>query len=724
MKINFQITHLYLSAKKNMPNSRRETEDKCPLSKKGMVITMEKKLWYKNSYRRGLVDMHISDPKDDEDWVGNDKFNDEFFSEFSPEEYFKNLKKAKLNAPMIYLQSHAGHCYFPTKVGHMHSAFIGREDMIKKTIDLCRADGMNVVGYYSLIFNTCEEDKHPEWRLITAPDGTSDRQRGSRYGHCCPNNPGYREFIKAQIKEMADYFTLDGMFYDMTYWSGTCYCEHCMKKYKEEGFETVPAVNYGDKEFLRFTALREKMIGDFAKYVTELTNEYMPGLPVEHNYAFGVAANDLIYCSTELVNEWCDYTGGDLYGDLYNHSFTAKYYYNCTKNQPFEYMTCRCDKTLGAHTNTKSEAQLTTEIMLTVAHHGASLIIDAIDPKGTLDARVYDRLGNIFSKQIPLEKYFRGEMIDDVGVYYATTGRCNAHAYPFNNKHTSIGATRALIEGNIPVGVLSNPKTGTAAKYKMIIAGMITRISDKNREDMINYVKNGGTLYISGAEEPALLSELLGAKISRFTDEKSVYLAPTNKGTSLFGEFDKDHPFPTEIYLPVLEFSDDNMEVLATMTLPYTNRKERKFASIHSNPPGVITDIPALVEKSYGNGKVIWSAFPIEIDDRVSHKNLFRAIVKKYVPSLSVKSDAPRQVEIVSFKGENEILISAVDLLCTDELLPVKDFSISAKCEKKPSGVYRIENGNEIPVDFTYEEGYASFNVKGLVTFDMYIIKY
>ena len=68
-------------------------------------------------------------------------------------------------------------------------------------------------------------------------------------------------------------------------------------------------------------------------------------------------------------------------------------------------MTCRCNKKLREHTISKPETDLEAEIMLTAAHHGASLIIDAIDPDGGLDARAYERLGKVFEKQIPYEKY-------------------------------------------------------------------------------------------------------------------------------------------------------------------------------------------------------------------------------------------------------------------------------------------------------------------------------
>ena len=84
---------------------------------------MSDKHWFTKAYRRNLVDMHI------EDW------NPEFLSRFDPKEYVANLKKAHIQAPMLYLQSHVGHCYWPTKIGHMHAALNGREDLMRQLVD-------------------------------------------------------------------------------------------------------------------------------------------------------------------------------------------------------------------------------------------------------------------------------------------------------------------------------------------------------------------------------------------------------------------------------------------------------------------------------------------------------------------------------------------------------------------------------------------------------------
>ena len=132
------------------------------------------------------MDMHINDT------------DEAFLSRFSANEYFENLKKSKIQSPMIYLQSHTGLCNYKTKGARTHKRFLTGENEIKKLITLCKNDGMRVVGYYSLIFNNVAADMHPEWEMRKS-DGTTWRDEGRRYGLCCPNNMEYRAFVKEQI---------------------------------------------------------------------------------------------------------------------------------------------------------------------------------------------------------------------------------------------------------------------------------------------------------------------------------------------------------------------------------------------------------------------------------------------------------------------------------------------------------------------------------------------
>ena len=662
-------------------------------------------MWYTNNYRRNLVDMHI------EDW------NPEFLSEFSVDEYHRNLVKGKIQSPMIYLQSHVGHCYWKTATGHMHSALNGREDLIKQLIDKCRASGMAVVGYYSLIYNTYEEDRHPEWKL-TNKDGKSSRENGGRYGLCCPNNAEYRKFVFAQIAEMLDYFELDGMFYDMLFWPYTCYCDSCRDRYRKETGMEIPDENWNDPNWMTFYRKRYEWMGEFAMTVTKETKRINPNLSVEHNYASGVAG-DWHNGAGEPVNEACDYTGGDLYGDLYNHSFTSKYYMNITKNPPFEYMTCRCANFLGQHTITKTKEALELEIMLTCAHHGASFVIDAIDPKGTMDSRVYDRIGEIFDKHMKYEPYFTGSHIADAAIYYSTVSRFNPDGQNFDSKTVSISTLKTLIENHVPSAVVSNGCTDKFNDYKFIFAPAVFEMSDCIADKLIAYVNNGGNLYLSGVTNPKLLKTLLDLEYTgKLTKETRTYIAPTEKYQSLFGDFNPDYPMPFDVKLPIMETSES--DIAAYITLPYTARSDKKFASIHSDPPGIKTDYPALIIKPYGSGNVIWSAAPIETDNRIHYKRILMNLMKLYLNEYSVTANTTKNVELISFRTDNGYLISAVDLLCSEELNAINPFTVKIKCAE-PVSIVKLPCKS--PVEFAYSNGTAEFKINDLTMFDMYEVR-
>jgi hypothetical protein len=475
-------------------------------------------------------------------------------------------------------------------------------------------------------------------------------------------------------------------------------------------------------EYGEFMHMREAWMGEFAKFVTTYAKSVMPHITVEHNYANAVAGGYLSG-STEVVSEQCDYTGGDIVGDFYDHSFTAKYFYGVSKNQPFEYMLYRCDNNLLAHTISKTEEMLATEVMLVTALHGANFLIDAIDPVGTMDSRVYDLFGRVFSRSMPYEPYMSGKMLQEVGIYYATTGRYNSRKDKFNNKTCSLALSRTMIERHIPYGVVSNIATGDLSSYAAVFAPAIAGLTDKHRADLLRYVEEGGTLYFSGVEDVQLLSMLLGATYERFTEEGFVYMAPTEKGAPLFGQFTPKYPLPTDRSLPVIKAAED-VTVLATMTMPYTKKNEARFASIHSNPPGIPTDLPALVVREVGRGKVIWSAAPIELDHRRAYKDLLMALLHTYARPLVEETNAPRQVEIVTFRREEDILISAVDLFCTDELLAVRPFTVSYALPTSPKKVIRLGGRDRADeeIAFVYENGKLRFETAELVMFDMYRI--
>ena len=81
-----------------------------------------KEKWFKKSYRRNLIDMHIPD------------WNEKFLSKFDPKTYVDMLNLAQVDSAMVYANSHVGACYWPTKIGHMHKGLNGRDIWEELTI--------------------------------------------------------------------------------------------------------------------------------------------------------------------------------------------------------------------------------------------------------------------------------------------------------------------------------------------------------------------------------------------------------------------------------------------------------------------------------------------------------------------------------------------------------------------------------------------------------------
>lgn len=671
-------------------------------------------MWYRNSYRRHLCDMHI------EDWDPG------LLSELSPENYVENLKKAKLQNAMLYFQSHVGLCHYPTKVGTMHKAFEGKEDTMKQIVDLCHENGITVTGYYSLIYNSCEYDKHPEWRMV---DENGEGRRGGfdtlangrkafrRYGFCCPNNQEYREFVKKQIKEMAEYFTVDGMFYDMPFWPHNCCCKSCRERWKKEvGMPFPVKEDWKDENWLMNMRKRREWMGDFTKMVADETKKHHPEVSVEQNFAFAALPGSMPNCA-EPVNEACDYAGGDLYGGPYRQSFTCKIYRNITKNQPFEYMFSRCSPGLRKHTVTKSENEMLSSVFITAAHHGATLVIDAIDPKGTLDGRVYERLGEVFEKETPYEKYFQGDMIEDIGLYYTMRSKFNAHGEPYTNHKGCVNTLDTMIYQNVAAGV-----TGGYAdinRYKVLVAPALTNEDSYDNERIIDYVRNGGCLYFSGGDNAGLLKEFFGASVVGRTEETVTYMAPEDDVQPIFDWYNKDYPLHFDATCPILDKVQDG-RIMATLTLPATARSESQYVSIHTDPPCKKTDIPVLLYREFGKGKVIWSALPLECEEMYDYRNIFmRLINTKFAPEYTVSSNAPKAVEVVSFQCDDAVLVSSVLLSEDDVVEEINGFEISVKCSE-PKDVQLLPKEQSIP--FKYENGKVTFKTRNLNIFDMYRI--
>jgi len=702
--------------------------------------------WYQKQLRRNLIDMHI------EDW------DEKFLSEFDPDAYVEMIQLGHIGAPMLYLQSHVGLCYWPTKSGKMHGAFQRQPDMMKQVEVKCHAAGMNVIAYYSLIYNNWAYDTYPEWRMLTS-QGKPSRADGRRYGLCCPNNAAYRTFVDAQIKEFCEYFDFEGIFPDMTFWPMLCYCGSCKARWqKEVGGEMPTVIDWNDPAWLKLQEKRTEWLSEFALWSTGLIQKYNPGCAVEHQYSsifdfwrYGVNEN-IALAST--------YSGGDQYGGIAEQSFACKLYYGATQNQPFEYMTSRCFPGLAEHTTTKSMDLLKLSVMMTYLHHGASLLIDAIDPVGTLDRRVYERIGEVFRETERYENWLSwGKQAFDVSLYYDLNGKYNPSQRPgavgsdtetdltVPMHNALVGAARSLREHHIPFGIVNNWKLDRMEEGKAIVLCDVPSMGEQQQDDVLAFVREGGSVYLSGTTAPKILKEIFGLEYDGYTRENVTYISPTEAGLPLLGDaYTKKYPLVLfETMAKVKGLPKGN--VLGTATLPYTvphtigectepfstvklkvrpdmDELSTKFASIHSNPPGVYTSEPALIRAAYGKGKAVWCAAPLEKYDREQHSGIFARILTELCGGeFSFSAKAPEFVECVLFDApeHNAKIMGLINCQDSFHAPPAYDFDVSVATGDKPSCVYLLPD--EKPLEFNYADGMTTVHFDKMELYAMYVLE-
>lgn len=681
--------------------------------------------WYETAYRRAVVDMHITADAP------------RFLAEFDADRYVDMLKLCQAQSVVAYAHSHVGFCYFPSRVGPVHPNLNGR-DIFREIADRCHAADMAVVAYVSAIFDTQAYRNHADWRIRNASgEGVADK---SRAGVCCPNAP-YRDYMAGIARELCEGYDIDGLRYDMTFWPGVCYCAHCRARFAEEvGGELPEVVDWHDPTWVAFQRKREEWLVDFAGLLTRAVKDVNPSVSVEHQastyaapWTFGV---------THHLAKKCDFLQGDFYGDALQGSLVRKLFLHLSENQPYGFETC-VSVDLGNYTTLKSEELLTCKASAALADAGAFIFIDSIDPKGTLNPAAYERMGKVFGGMRPFESHIGGEPVHDVAVYLSTESKCD---FADNGKRideglsgalphvdAALGACEALIHAHIPYGVITRNSLGDLDRHRVVVLPNVLMLGENEVEAFSNYVRGGGNLYASGQtsltrvdgarQDTFLLADVLGVSCAGRTHERFTYIVPVADQPDIMPEYTRDHPAGIDGRQPMLEARVETT-VLATLGLPYTDPDDpHHYASIHNNPPGVLTESPAIVQHSFGQGECIYTA--PDVERYQPHRPIFTALIRRLCSEFSFEVEAPKAVEVTMFRQpeRSRLLLALVNFQKELPNIPVHGVRVTVRTGgKEVAHVVSLPGGDQVP--FIVEGAVVTFTVSRLNTLAMLAVEF
>ncbi len=668
-------------------------------------------MWYENNYRRIFLDMHISDDKE------------VYLSKFNPAELIRLFKEANAQTIVVKSRPHTGLAHHPTKFGRTHKA-LADKDYVKEMITLARAEGLAVESYFSQIFDNWVYDNHPQWRMVNGEGKTSldycdyynfSMFRRGRYGLICPNNEEYRAYVRGALQELTANYDVDTIFLDMPFWPEICYCDSCKDKYhKIAGKEMPKTIDLECDEFKSFQKIREDWMCEFTSLSTKAIKDIKPHVTVEHNMS-NISA-PWQFSTTDRVAEACDYVSGDLYGGCLEQSFICKYYRNLTKVMPFVFITSRCDPGLSAHTTAKTFEELYLNTVITLVHGGAFAVCDGINPDGTLVKEAYTGIiKDTFTASEKYEKYVNGNMLKDVAIFFPDNSKYDwkengldiASTIPFHDTFTNdfcknpVNMAKILREKNIAFDVYPASKIQKISEKVLTISNVVS-LTDKEADTIIDYVKNGGSLYISGRVGNKKLLDVLQAQYLSTTSHNVTYMAPTEAGKKFMENFSKETPLNVRHNQAVMSFTGEHT-TLATLTLPYTATATYDFSAIHSNPPGIDTDSPAMVLKEVGKGKILWVAAPLESMVPYFTREVVSNLITYLAGDLLFTSDAASFVEIAPWEKEDKIYFALLNEQDHSPIAPMHSITITLPYKIKSATLVESENSlsTEILADKT-----------------------
>lgn len=498
-------------------------------------------------------------------------------SKFDKDKFASTLKSAGVDSVTVFAKCHHGYTYYPSRVGTMHPGL--GFNLLKDQIDAIHSIGAKAPIYITVGWSKKDADEHPEWHHVDFHTGKSAHAgepicddpdapiKDCSWITLCPSGP-YLEHLKALTHEVCrEFYPVDGIFYDIVFFSDSCVCEACKSGMRKRGLD--PSSHTDAKKYYI-----EKRI----EVLTELKNivhGYAPDATVFYNSG-GADMNRPEFHSLSTHFELEDLP--TAWGGYDEMPIRAKYFEKYGKD--FIGMTGKFHHDWGEFGGFKSKYALKYEVADMMSVGAGMSIGDHLHPSGKIDDGTYNNIGFAYGYAESIKKWSEGtKPYSDLALYIS------------HNKESDLGAAKLLSVMHLEYDVIES--FSSLEKYSCVILPDRISFTDEDKKALIRFTRGGGKLV---------------ASYESIFDELGI----TKLGPS---DFDRDYIECEleDISTPFLSYSSaykvkTDGEILAKVYEPYFSRTHRHFCG-HKNTPFKTehADYPALVKC----GNVIYFAHPV-----------------------------------------------------------------------------------------------------------------
>lgn len=432
------------------------------------------------------------------------------------------IDKVKPDFIQTDCKGHRGFSSYPTRVGNPAPGIV--KDALRLWRKVTAERGVSLYLHYSGVWDDQAILRHPEWAVVNA-DGRRDPGKTATLG------PYADELLIPQLKELIDEYQVDGVWIDGDCWATVPdYSPAALEAFRREtGLTEIPK-GPGDPGWFEF---REFFREAFRRYVRHYSSElhrYAPDFQIASNWAWSSFM-------PEPVSADVDYISGDY--TLQNSVNSARFEGRTMARQgkPWDLMAWGFSSRLFSGNPdeddrafcTKTALQLQQEAAVVVALGGGFQAYFTQRRDGAPRLYQMDAMGEAARFARERQPYCHKAMaIPQVAVVnsgYDYYRRNNALFAPGESFRALRGNLQALLENQYSVEVLSEHHLkGRMAEYGLIVLPETISLAAEFREELLAYVRSGGSLLVVGAPAALLFARELGigkaplrqAKVDRY----------------------------------------------------------------------------------------------------------------------------------------------------------------------------------------------------------------
>ena len=412
---------------------------------------------------------------------------------FDPDFWLSYFKR--IHADGTTLSAGGVVAYYPTDVPlHHRSKWLGNSDPFGYLVEGCRKMDMSIIARtdpHATWQNMY--DAHPDWIAVTAKGEKRRHWANPELWVTCALGPYNFEFMTQIHKEIMERYQPDGIFSNRWAGSGICYCEHCIRNFKEySGLELPGSSDRSDPTYLKYSEwntsrLKELwLLWDSVIRKQKSSSRFIPnGFPdkvitgqlsdivfTDHQ---GRSGATMPWSNGKVAKELRASIGMKPLGGIFSVGFEEQYRW-------------------------KDSVQSEAEIRVWVAEGTANGMRPWFTKfSGVLyDKRWLNTVDKIYQEHYKNERYLRNTApLARVGMVFSELSRnYGAEVWKQRSGDHALGMYHALIEARIPFEMVNDRLLDPEhlKPFKLLVLPNIATLSDKQCEQLRKFVEVGGSL--------------------------------------------------------------------------------------------------------------------------------------------------------------------------------------------------------------------------------------